>query len=481
MKKQQQKPRPLTDADLARQSEERVMLEREFVGGIIAFSVGHKRPYLAADALSICKPSCMLNMQHRAVLEAIDRVSGRGEHVDLVTIAEQLKRDAGGEALSVRPEVFAGWAREANSTMLGETSVMRAAETIAAAWRKDEAALMISDALRELHVFNRPLDFAQEKIRQAGEVLDAGGSSRTESLGDMLRAHVAGFADRSSRIPIRSPWDSVNRILRGGVKPGELVVLAARPSVGKSAFALNWAWSVACSGMRAPFLSLEMGREQLLDRLLANFGCIDLGAFREGLTPAQEQKATIAAERIGDRPLDVLDDTGITVREARRLVRVAQRREEKIGLLVVDYLQLVTPEDSRVPREQQVATMSRGFKLLAKDLGIPVLLLAQLSRKGEDQNREPRLSDLRESGAIEQDADIVIFLHQARKRTGHHDEPVKFIVAKGRSSGVGTGHLVFKRRIQRFEESTEDEFKQAEQEEYEQETHWSGTDQNPLI
>lgn len=481
MKTQTQKSQPLSAADLTRQSEERMMLERELVGGIIAFSVGQKRPYLAADALAICKPSRLLNGQHKAVLEAIERVTARGEHVDLVTVAEQIKRDANGGDLAVRPEVFAGWAREANATMLGETSVMRAAATIAAAWRKDEAALMLAEAMRELQVFNRPLDFAQDKIRQAGEVLDSGGVSSAETLDDLLAGHIAALGDRETQRPVKTPWDCLNRILRGGVKPGELVVLAARPSVGKSALALNWAWSVACSGLRVPFLSLEMGREQLIDRLLANFGEIDLGGFREGLTVAMIQKAESAAMEMRGRPLDVIDNTGITVREARRLTRVAQRRGEKIGLLVVDYLQLVTPEDPRVPREQQVAAMSRGFKLLAKDLGIPVLLLAQLSRKGEDQNREPRLSDLRESGAIEQDADIVIFLHQARKRTWHADEPVKFIVAKGRSSGVGTGHLVFRRKIQRFEESTEADFKQAEQEEYEQQQHWSETDQNQLI
>ena len=479
MKKQPPKPRPLTGADLARQSEERGLLEREFVGGIIAFSVGQRSPYLAADALAVCSPAYLVSNQHKAVLEAIERLAIRGEHIDLVTVAEQIKRDAAGTALSVRPEVFAEWAREANTTMFGETSVMRAAEAIAAAWRKDEAAIFLADAARDLQIFNQPLDLAQDKIRQAAEVLDSGGKSRQPGLSELLADHVAALGERNARKPIKTPWDCVNTILRGGVKPGELIILAARPSVGKSAFALNWAWSVACSGMRVPFLSLEMGTEQLLDRLLANCGGVDLGLFRQGLPESTARQVAAVAGQIGDKPLDVIDNTGITVREGRRLVRIAQRRKEKVGMLVVDYLGLVTPEDGRVPREQQVAAISRGFKLLAKDLGIPVLLLAQLSRKGEDQNREPRLSDLRESGAIEQDADIVIFLHQARKRTWHSDEPVKFIIAKGRSSGVGTGHLVFKRKIQRFEESSEAAFKQAEQEEHEQ--HWSETEQEPLI
>ena len=252
--------------------------------------------------------------------------------------------------------------------------------------------------------------------------------------------------------------------MRGGILPGELAVLAARPSVGKSALALNMAYAVACSGNSGMVFSLEMSKQQLFDRLTANVGNIDLGRFREGLNAVERRKAKEAVAEMRGKSLVIFDDTGITVPEIRRRVRIAQRYHQQVSLVVVDYLQLVTPDDRKAPREQQVAQMSRALKLMAKDLCVPVLLLAQLNRKTEEGRRTPQLSDLRESGAIEQDADIVIFLHQARQ-AWQADEPVQVIVAKGRSSGVGKAHLVFHRRLQRFMDSNETAYADAIREE----------------
>ncbi len=138
----------------------------------------------------------------------------------------------------------------------------------------------------------------------------------------------------------------------------------------------------------------------------------------------------------------------------------------------MDYLQLVTPDDRKTPREQQVAQMSRDLKIMAKGLFVPVILLAQLNRKSEEGGRSPMLSDLRESGAIEQDADIVIFLHQARQ-SWHPDEPVQVIIAKGRNSGVGRCNLVFRRKFQRFEDSSQVEYEQAIYAEREEANQWN--------
>jgi replicative DNA helicase len=225
---------------------------------------------------------------------------------------------------------------------------------------------------------------------------------------------------------------------------------------------------VCCSGLNVQLFSIEMGLEKLLDRLIANVGSINLSSFREGMNLSEAERVKSAINRMRGKNLDIHDASRVTVGDVRRRTRIAQLGESKVGLVIVDYLQLVTSaahDQYSRSREREVAEMSRGFKLLAKSLDVPVLLLAQLNRQSEAANREPRLYDLRESGAIEADADAVIFLHPARKETWKSDEPVKVIVAKGRNSGVGVTTLNFRRNIQRFEEGSEQEFAEAAREE----------------
>jgi replicative DNA helicase len=449
---------PLTkqQADTAQRYAERERLEQALVGALIAFSVGSK-PYLAGDALSLCPPACFVSPARQAA-EAIRECLAANLPVDMVTVTDALVRAKS----TLHPATVFEWA-SGSLELISENSVLSAAETVAREWRKDRAAPKIADALQSMHTFAAPLDIVLDDLRTAAETLDGAGIDRGESLDDLLDAYSRELIETKTVKPIRAPWETLTRILRGGILPGELCILAARPSVGKSAMALNWALSVACAGLGVVFVSLEMGWRQLMDRLAANIGAIDLGSFREGQTEMQRQDALSAVHALRGKRLDIVDAAKVTTGEVRRRVRIAQRKGP-VGLVVVDYLQLVTPDDAKIPREQQVAVMSRAFKLMARDLGVPVLLLAQLSRKGEEGNREPILSDLRESGAIEQDADIVVFLHQARKRVYDPDEPVKVIVAKGRSSGVGRTHFNFLRRIQRFDEGTEDDFSRAQAE-----------------
>lgn len=445
-----------------RRSEERALLEQNLAGALIYFSVNRK-PYLAPDVLAICPPESFIS-QARHIMFAIRDVVSRGQSVDLITVAEGLKRQADGAALAVHPADFSGWATRA-SDLITERSVLAAAERVAAEWRKDMAAIELEEAMQAMRCFGGELDFSVSHIRKAEEILDSEGLSCDVGFDSRLDEYASALEQERAIKPVKTPWPDLTRILRGGILPGELAILAARPGVGKTGMALNFSNSVAFSGLGVLFFSLEMARQQLIDRLVANVGGVDVGAFRQGLTPEEKQRAHAAIARLRGRPLNIIDDTRVTVGEVRRRVRIAQRGKTPVGLVVVDYLQLVSPDDYRIPREQQVAGMSRGFKLMAKELKVPVLLLAQLSRKGEDAGREPILSDLRESGAIEQDADIVIFLHQARKKSWQPDEPLLVKVAKGRSSGVGTCNLKFLRRFQRFEDSNAQEFEQAQRRE----------------
>ena len=466
----------LSPQALALRSDERIRLEHQLAGSVIAFSVGRK-PYLAGDVLAVCSPEAFLSPKAKAVMYAVRAVLSRGERVDLVTVGLEIK--AQGDSGTIPSWDFVDFVYQADS-FVTESSVLTAARQVADEWRKDKAAVELDRALGCLRVFGDPLEIALHCLREAGGILDGGEDGREVGFDDRLDEYECGLdAPERALFPVRAPWDSVTRILRGGILPTELAVLAARPSVGKTAFALNWAWSVAASGAKAMVFSLEMGRQQLIDRLVANTGGVDLGSFRMRLSGRQKEQAKEALRRMRGKLLDIVDDTRLTVGEIRRRIRLAQRRGGKVGLVVVDYLQLLTPDDKRIPREQQVAEMSRALKETAKELRVPMLLLAQLNRKVEENKRTPVLSDLRESGSIEQDADIVIFLHQARA-AWHHDEPVQCIVAKGRSSGVGRESLIFRRRYQRFEESDAETFRQAEEQEYAERHHWSETEQEAL-
>ena len=254
--------------------------------------------------------------------------------------------------------------------------------------------------------------------------------------------------------------------LTGGLHPGEFVVLAARPSMGKTALATNIAENVAIiSRVPVLFVSLEMARLELAQRLLCSQGSIDGSKFRSGFISADErEKLMEASGKLSQSPLFIDDSPSRTVTEiaacARRL-----KRKENLGLIVIDYLQLVQPDDPRDPRQEQVAKMARRLKGLARELNIPVICLAQLNRQVEASGREehrPRLSHLRESGAIEQDADVVMFVH--REEYYHTKEKAEelgivgqglLILAKQRNGPTGDIKLQWSSNYTRFRDFSE--------------------------
>ena len=227
---------------------------------------------------------------------------------------------------------------------------------------------------------------------------------------DRIDARLAGTAG----VGVPTGFTDLDN-LTGGLHDSELVVLAARPSMGKTALATNIAEYVSIeANVPTLFVSLEMARIELAQRMLCSQGRIDANKFRSGfLSKEDRSKLVEASAKLGKAPMYIDDTPARTVTEiaacARRL-----KRKQKLGLVVIDYLQLIQPDDPRDPRQEQVAKMARRLKALARELRIPVLCLAQLNRQTE-QGREshvPRLSHLRESGAIEQDADVVMFVHR---------------------------------------------------------------------
>jgi len=257
--------------------------------------------------------------------------------------------------------------------------------------------------------------------------------------------------------------------MTGGLHPSELIILAARPSMGKTALATNIAEyvSIECK-VPTLFVSLEMARLELAQRMLCSQGKIDAGKFRKNMISAEDRhKLVEASAKLSQAPMYIDDTPTRTVTEIAASARRLKRREG-LGLVVIDYLQLIEPDSSKDPRQEQVAKIARRLKILARELKLPIICLAQLNRQAETgkEGHRPRLSHLRESGAIEQDADVVMFIHREEYyATG--DDPKKddhvaeVIIAKQRNGPVGDIKVAWLHKFTRFENLSErpyDEF-----------------------
>ncbi|GIV45340.1 MAG: replicative DNA helicase [Ignavibacterium sp.] len=260
--------------------------------------------------------------------------------------------------------------------------------------------------------------------------------------------------------------------LTGGFQDSDLIIIAARPGVGKTALGLSLTYNISkYSKIPVGFFSLEMKAEQIVIRLISMESKIDVRKIRTGrFSKEEEPKITKAIRSLGNLKIFIDDTPAISLHELRAKAR-RMISENEVRIIFVDYLQLMQGPADAESREREISYISRGLKALAKELDIPIVALAQLNRQVEiRQTKRPMLSDLRESGAIEQDADIVCFLHRPdlyakssdSDKTDSPDEPklVEFIIAKQRNGPTGSFDLLFFPQFTRFEEKTTDDFRQ---------------------
>ncbi|MBI4529134.1 MAG: replicative DNA helicase, partial [Deltaproteobacteria bacterium] len=251
--------------------------------------------------------------------------------------------------------------------------------------------------------------------------------------------------------------------LTAGLQASDLIVVAARPGMGKTAFCLNIATHAAFEGVGVAIFSLEMAKEQLVLRMLCSEARVDNSKLRSGYLGERDfPKLVMAAGRLAEAPIYIDDTPAISILElrakARRLVR---DREKKLGLVIVDYLQLMRGMAAAPNREQEISEISRSLKALAKELSIPVIAISQLNRRVEDRgDKRPMMADLRESGAIEQDADVILFIYrEAAYNPKSDDKTAEVNVAKQRNGPTGTALLTFLNEYTRFEDySGRDEY-----------------------
>lgn len=417
------------------------------------------KPDVCDDLAALVRPEDFYDPAHQALYGHMQSMHSSGKRIDITLLVNELKKAGdfdtiGGAAFLAR--VSQAVPNAAHAAFYGkivrEKAIFRSVI--------DASTKILSQAYDQTQDAKEFLNFAEQNLFA---VLNERVVNNVSTISDVLLQAMERI-DRRMRGTLTN--DSVETgfsdldALTGGLHNKELIILAARPSMGKTAFAMNIAENVAIQ-QQVPtlFVSLEMSAMELADRLLCSVGRINGHRLRNGTLPQEDRRRLVAtAGKISNAKLYVDDSPSRTVTEIAAAARRIKRREERLGLIVIDYLQLIEPDNPSDPRQEQVAKIARRLKGLARELETPVLCLAQVNRQAEDaREHRPRLSHLRESGAIEQDADVVMFVHREEYyRRGEEREQfagqAEIIVAKQRNGPIGDIELVWRNEFTRFED-----------------------------
>ena len=397
--------------------------------------------------------------EHRLIYAAIGTLVNSSRPADVITVHEQLQNlgkadETGGLAyLNALAQYVPGAGNiRRYAEIVRERSILR--KLVSAS---DEIATSAFNP--QGRPVERILDEAEQKVFNIGEEGSRmkQGFQAMNSLVVQLLDRVQEMADNPNDVTgVPTGFVDLDR-MTAGLQAGDLVVLAARPSMGKTAFAINIAEHVALNeGLPVAVFSMEMGAAQLAVRIVGSIGRIDQGHLRTGkLTDEEWPRLTEAIERLRNVSLHIDETPGLTPAELRANARRLARQCGKLGLIVVDYLQLMSGSSSGDEnRATELGEISRGLKALAKELQCPVIALSQLNRSVEQRtDKRPMMSDLRESGAIEQDADIIMFIYRDDYYNKDSREPgvAEIIIGKQRNGPTGTVKLAFLKPLTRFE------------------------------
>lgn len=406
-------------------------------------------------AIEILQPDSFYKESHRFIFETVLQLFDQGEPVDIVTTTDHLtkagKLEAAGGAVYISDllnSVPTAANIEYHAKIVEEKAVLRRLITAGTS--------IVSEAFEEPEDVNSILERAEKSIFDiAMHRAREGFFSLDVVLKNVLDKidRLYGKKDKITGIPSGYP-DLDN--LTAGFQNGDLIILAARPSVGKTALCLNFAQNIAVNyKIPVAIFSLEMSKEQLAQRLLCSEAEIDAQRLRTASLPdAGWKRLTRALGRLSESPIFIDDSAMISAVEIRAKAR-RLKMEKGLGLVIVDYLQLMQGSSRRKNdnRVQEISEISRSLKILSKELDVPVIALSQLSRAIEQRtDRIPRLSDLRESGEIEQTADVVMFIHREDyyNPTSEKGNMAEIIIAKQRNGPVGTVEMVFRKDVARF-------------------------------
>ncbi|MCA0988790.1 replicative DNA helicase [Guptibacillus algicola] len=413
--------------------------------------------FLETDALTtateVLQPEDFYRAAHQKIFSVMIELSEKGEPVDLVTVTSELQdrsllEEIGG--VSYLSDLANSVPTAANveyySKIVEEKSILR---------RLIRAATDIaSDGYAKENKIENLLSEAEKSIMEVSQRKNTGAFISIKDVLVDAYDNIEMLQNNTGDITgIPTGFSELDR-MTAGFQRNDLIIVAARPSVGKTAFALNIAQNVATkTDENVAIFSLEMGAEQLVMRMLCAEGNIDAQRLRTGaLTGDDWQKLTMAMGSLSNAGIYIDDTPGIRVGDIRAKCR-RLKQEKGLGMILIDYMQLIRGDGSTENRQQEVSEISRSLKGIARELEVPLISLSQLSRGVESrQDKRPMMSDIRESGSIEQDADIVAFLY----RDDYYDKEsenkniIEIIIAKQRNGPVGTVELAFVKEYNKF-------------------------------
>lgn len=419
--------------------------ERAILGAILL------RPEVLATVGELLQETDFYDSRHQAIFSGMCMLESKGTTIDYIAVVQALKQKG-------QLELVGGHAAVAEliEVVASAANVVAHCRVVQETARRREIRRMAFD----LYSRSSDAQYALEELAEHAERLAFVGESSqarpsiSQLVNERLHYLETLYKSQKTFTGISTGFAALDR-LTAGLQPGTLNIIAARPSMGKTALALSIAAHVALhEQLPVQIFSLEMSKEELADRLFALTAQIDLHAIRTGkVSSADWFRLATSTEQLSNAPLFIDDSGSLTMAQLRRRGRRAKAKTG-LALMIIDYLQLMTPSLRGESRQQEISDMSRALKLLAKELGVPIIALSQLNRKVEERgDKRPMLSDLRESGAIEQDADLVAFIY--RDEVYNPDSPDKGIaevlVRKHRSGPVGEQRLLFHEQYAKFE------------------------------
>lgn len=411
-------------------------------------------PNMIAGVTEVVQAHQFYRRSHQLVYEAVESLYTQGEPVDPITVSEELSNRgaleaAGGKAYihSLVAAVPAAANARYYAEIVRENYLLRSlievgSEIADMAYRRDREPVELIDRAEQL-VFSISQTRTSDEFSPISEVI-------SESFSELEKIMSEGRRTNGVETGFRRLDDLVT-----GFQPANLIILAARPSMGKTAFALNLARNIAVDQDKGVALfSLEMSKMELVQRMMCAEARVDSHKLRHGeLQPSEWVKLTQACTPLYNAPIFIDDTASINLMEIRAKARRLKAKEKNLGLVVIDYLQLMVGDGGVENRQQEISRISRGLKILARDLNVPVLALSQLSRQVEQRaGNRPLLSDLRESGAIEQDADMVLFIYrdEVYNKESQDKGIAEIIVGKQRNGPIGDCKLAFIQNYTRF-------------------------------
>ena len=413
-----------------------------------------------AKAIEVVDDSMFHREAHRRLFRAMVRLWEQGEVVDAVTLSEQLKSSGDFEHVGGAP--YLAQLLDAVPTAANVEYHAKIVREKALLRRLIEAATsIVQETYDGEQDVEHLLDEAEQKIFQIAQTHDRKGFVWIKELLWPAMEQIELLSQNDSPITgVPTGFQDLDT-LTAGFQKGDLIIVAARPSMGKTAFTLNVAQHAAISAHQSvAFFSLEMSKESLVQRMLTSEARVDASRVRTGrLRDDDYPRLAQAAGLLNTAPIYVDDTPGISILEMRAKARRLKADRPDLELIIVDYLQLMQGNGRTENRQQEVSEISRGLKSLAKELDVPVVALSQLSRAVESRpDKRPMMSDLRESGALEQDADLIMFLYRPEYYHGPTDKDgnslegrAELIIGKQRNGATGTVQLTFHKEYTRFE------------------------------